>query len=299
MLIRGGVLVLIVDMTYGEIEMKLIDYEIPSTCKIFLIGDIHQGSPACYEKGVNKVIECIKKDKNARVVVMGDVIEAINIEDKRITYQKEIPIPAQQRDLAIELLRPIKDKIITILLGNHEMKLWKNFNPIEDICKALNVEYGSYTSVVSLYDSKGFMFRMFLAHGYGQINSHAGRKEQRLTNMISKLKRLLEEQAGDCLVMAIGDSHKLLIAPPLQELILKFSDNDMKQHYLSQGEGNEFFIPPDRRWYINTGSFQAKYSKDPRSVTFAERRGFSPNELGCAVIEIKNRKIENVRKMVV
>ena len=53
------------------------------TFRLVPLGDIHLGSANCDTGALWRTILDIKQDENARVIVMGDVIEAIGPKDKR------------------------------------------------------------------------------------------------------------------------------------------------------------------------------------------------------------------------
>ena len=76
-----------------------------------------------------------------------------------------------------------------------------------------------------------------------------------------------------------------------------FADSDTRSEIgkPSRGLYTTPYIHPDNRWYINTGSF-LKSSQNGVSG-YAEMFEYSPIELGFAVVEVRNKTIQNVRSI--
>jgi predicted phosphodiesterase len=99
------------------------------TWTIVPLGDIHIGSVACDEALLQEAITRIRHDDRALWIGMGDYCEWINVKDKRFDYgtlAKWIDISdigdlaKAQRDRLLDLLRPIADKCLGMIKGNHE-----------------------------------------------------------------------------------------------------------------------------------------------------------------------------------
>ena len=103
--------------------MQLVSKQLPPNHKVYLISDLHEGATHKHKSGVAKTVEKIAKEKNSYVIIGGDIIEGICIDDFR--YQSEAvdpssPVPLLQYKNATKELMPIKGKIISILDGNHD-----------------------------------------------------------------------------------------------------------------------------------------------------------------------------------
>jgi predicted phosphodiesterase len=279
--------------------MQLISDELPDSHKIYLLGDTHEGSKLQDSVGFQQVIAEIKKDKNAFFVHMGDLAEAIMIDDSR--YDKETiaegkDVPLLQYRAVRDKLKPVKDKILAILMGNHDWKhIRKVGNLVKDyVCAELEVAYGTYTCKLLINDSKGnLMYKMFLTHGFGALNSNADDPVRQLSNMQLALKRKLRDKSADCAIMAMGHNHKLLIVDPLPTLYLIDEDNDIKQDYRG-GVQSARYIHPDHRWYCATGSFFKLYELGMSG--YGEVFGCDPHELGCCVVHVEDKKIVRIEK---
>lgn len=268
--------------------------------KIVLAGDTHLGSVSMHESGVQKLIDYVKNTPDTYWVHMGDWIEAITTDDVRFTSETSTqPIPIRQALSAVELFRPIADKCIVGLRGNHELKLHRFGNLVQDIiCKLLNIPYGTYTTRLIIQNNKKTLFKMYLSHGAikGALRSTSKDYEQRVANNKASLKEKLKFKMADTAIMACGHYHRLLIVPPSNQLYLKDGPTGVKQGYL-QGQQDGEYIDTDRRWYVCTGSFNKLFTDDVDG--YAEIFGCDPVELGFVVVHVVGGKIVNIEPVVV
>jgi len=282
--------------------MKLISKKLPKNHNIFLFGDLHIGTIFCHRDGIQQLISMMQRSyckcKNNYGICMGDMIEAITIDDKR--YDEATtrePYPLLQVKDAVETLWPIRKKLITVLKGNHEHKLWKFGNLAQEIANQLGVEYGTWSSKVTIYDTNNsIMYKIFVTHGNRALNSSADSPRRRRSNQELMLQRNLQFLAGDTIIMAAGHSHKLLICKPEKELYLTDNGKKIIQNYISSSM-NDSYIHPDQRYYVSTGSFLKLYIENHDG--YAERLGCYPVQLGFAVVKVREGRIEGVDKIVV
>jgi hypothetical protein len=130
------------------------------------------------------------------------------------------------------------------------------------------------------------------------IRSRADDPVRRLANEKLQLKQHLKDKMGDCLLMAKGHTHKLIVCEPMEQLFLTTEEGEIKQGYTGGGSGaGSGFIHPDLRWYVNTGSFLKCYGENVNSYT--EIAELDPIETGYVVVEVRDRKIERVRRVVI
>jgi hypothetical protein len=279
--------------------LKIIPVTLPSSHDFILFGDTHEGSHMSHESGIDELVANIADCGGAYCGHMGDMIEAIAIDDKRYDFTAKVPIPFQQAQNAIKRYRPIADKMQFQLLGNHELKLWKFGNLSEYIAMELGVTYGTYSAIIEVSDTHGLLYRMYVSHGFGVLSSNAKDPEQMKANKSASLKQRMKGKAGDCLIMAMGHTHQLIVVPPSEELIIEHTTGKPKQKYISQGNGTDAYIEPNRRWYLNTGSFYKLYTDDIEVSGYGEIKGYNPTELGYGVIECRDRQVSNIRKVTV
>ncbi len=243
-----------------------------------------------------------------RAIHMGDAIEAITWDDPRFDISVHKLVPEAEADGIVDMLEPIKNKLDIMLLGNHEYKLWKYGNITGRICRELStakhtVEYGTYSCVVHIYDDEGLQFKMYLNHGFGTVRSAAKDYQQAQGNIKANLKLKLAGFFEDVLIAAMGHTHRMIIVPPTDEQLYLYTSKEgkIKQKYMDLAD-NDKHIDPDRRYYINTGSFLKLYDEEPDihgeyAVSYAEMKGYKPIQLGFVCIEVRDRKIRKVYKV--
>ena len=277
--------------------MRLLTIRMPKNHNWFLPSDKHTGSLFSSESGWEKFCRMVVKSydgcKNNAIAELGDIHEAITVDDKRFAADMlNQPRPLEQLRVAERERERIKKYYRVILSGNHDDKLWRFGNLVEDLCNHLGCEYGTYTCKVSVVDDdNNLMYKMFLTHGYGSIRSVADDPVRREANMKLGLKRKLQHKAADCAVMGMGHTHRLMIVPPKRELYLTDDGKRISQHYTKYDQ-NAPYIHPDNRWYVNTGSFCRLYVEGVSG--YAERAGYDPMEIGFPVIRVRDGKIQGI-----
>jgi UDP-2,3-diacylglucosamine pyrophosphatase LpxH len=282
----------------GRAKVRIIPVKLPSNHDIVLSGDDHIGSHMSHDDGINQLIDRVRAE-NTYLVKMGDVIEAIMLDDKRYDRTARNDIPLRQAQEAIERYTPVKKKLVAWLQGNHELKLWKFGNLSQFMAEELEVPYGTYTAIIEVSDEYGLMYRLFVSHGFGTLSSRAKDAEQQRANMMAALKMKLKAKRADCIAMAMGHTHKLMVVNPTGELYLNTEDGRTKQHYIEAGEPTASYIPPEQRWYVNTGSFMRLYNDDLDVSGYGEIKGYDPTEMGFAVFKVRDRKPVDVEKVTV
>ena len=276
--------------------MQLIAADIPSNCDLVLMGDDHEGSKLKHQLGVEKCLDFVMAERYRRLIHMGDAMEAVQIDDKRyMENTQDDAHPRNQEDAVKKQYKRVSKRTVTRLLGNHCLKLWRHGNYVEKICAEHGIPYGGYACNITFSDKHGLMFKGHFRHGIrGTLTSNAKDDGQRIANLKASFKMKMQDFAGDCVLMAAGCTHRLLVIPPVKKLYITDDGLELKQHYLKAGT-NEDYIEPDRRWFINTGTLRKGLGIG--FIDYAELGGYPPLPLGYAVVEIRDRKIANVREV--
>lgn len=281
--------------------MQLFSRILPKACEIVLISDTHIGSSLTHYTGIKKAIDYVAAGKNRFMIVIGDLCEAISTDDlKRFdmgTIDLSIPIPMQQYNYWVELFRPIAKKILYINEGNHDFKHHRYADFVKDVvCKELNVPFGTYSSKLTITNQKGdTRFKLYTTHGFGIMTTAADDPIRRKSNLRLSLNRKLQHKAADCVLMAMGHTHQLIISRPEASTYL-YDDAEAIYEGITHAPQNSQYIPDNMRWYVNTGSFLKSQALGISS--YAERAGYNPSALGYAVISIDGN-IQDVRKILV
>ena len=273
--------------------MQRICKDLPKSFEIIIGSCTHIGSIMCYYDGIEKAVDYVKSGKNRYFIHLGDWIEAICTDDKRYNAppehlkSKEEQIPFKQAKEAVRLFKPIKNKIIVGLWGNHERYLSKYGNLVEDhICSELDIPFGTEACRIILTNNNQPLFNIFAMHGRKIFNSSAKDFEQREANMKAALKLYLQEQEADCAVMVCGHGHKIIVCEPSKRLILLDGETTQHQQYL-KGLTKTGYIQPDQRWYGMAGS--ARKSRLDGYDDYAQC--FSPADLGFLKLIVENKEI--------
>jgi|15BtaG_2_1085339.scaffolds.fasta_scaffold12780_3 hypothetical protein len=282
--------------------MDFIPFKIPASCQIALFGDTHEGSIYKHKEGVKEVIKWVLDSPKRYAVHMGDLAEAITIKDRRYdpsSIDPESPLPLDQYRNAYEELLPLKKgkRLITILDGNHDKTISPNGEFVRDVCFKLKVRFGTSSCKIMFQDRKGnTRFKFFLAHGRKSLSSSVETPEGRLYAMQRALKKQLKDKASDCILMAKGHNHKLVIAPPIHVLEMRDNGKEIKQYYKTVSD-NPHSIDANLRWFCSTGSFLKLYG--PLGVSgYAEEAEYDPTEMGYIQVDIENYQVVNCRKVV-
>jgi len=276
--------------------MNLLKQSIPGDANVFMAGDRHIGNPASYRKGFYKMRDMIMATYDGLAsqcnfyIDMGDIIEAITLDDNRLDKEHlENYSPIVQIQMAVEDYKPMADKIICMLDGNHPAKLWRVVPDLtKHACQQIGCPYGDYSAKVSFHDMHGNLaFKLYATHGRRSINSNLPDPAQAWASKQRSLKNALRELAGDCAVMAMGHTHQLVHIEPFKRLSITDDGVGINQEYIEQVP-NASWIHPDLRFYINTGSFFR--TQMVGTSTYAEKAQYTPLELGFYVLKVRDYK---------
>lgn len=110
---------------------------------LHVLGDLHIGHQNCDYELLEKAVNSIKKDPNARCFINGDLAEYIPPAYKIPQTEQELK-GEEQIARVIEILKPIREKILWITRGNHlGMRSIKiaGIDMVKIIAQALEVPY--------------------------------------------------------------------------------------------------------------------------------------------------------------
>jgi len=237
--------------------MQLFQIDVPKTYELILFGDNQEGNIAQSRDKFKGCIDYIMQKPNRYCIHMGDAMEAFWIEDNR--YQRETCLdpPLEQMRNFRKAIEPLTrdGRMLVYLMGNHELAFMKKGGNITKfLCEEIQKEsgkmfplYGTYSSKVDFVDGKGVQFKMFITHGTKSITSVSPDPGRVRANLEHILQRHLQQKAGDCLVMAKGHTHKLIVKRPMPQLYLTSNKGKIIQNYTKAGSGTTrgFYIPPE------------------------------------------------------
>ena len=234
--------------------------------RLWPLGDIHAGSLHCAENEIKRQVQIIKDDPHSVWVGMGDYAELITPKDSRwdtdvIAEWVERSNPAEsQRVWVRNLFKPIADKCIGLLSGNHEESIrLHNYQDIHlDLCRDLGVTNLGYSCFVR------FKFQRYTGtvHSFVGVFQHGSGGAQTEGGKIMRLKRLMDSFDAD--IYAMGHIHDIQI-----DTIPQITIDDAGK------------IKQKVRVGAITGSWMKSYTQGIRA-SYAERKGYPPSVLGCS-----------------
>ena len=200
--------------------MKTVVVEIPdSKAYLIPIGCLHVGDKGfndLAEKKVKGYIDWVKERDNARIFLMGDILNCASRRSKTSPFEQDMTL-GEQIEKAIEIFEPVKDKIVGAITGNHEFRLYDEFgyNPTTSLCHRLgDVPYLGYSAIVDFKIGKkkrgGGISNKIQYTGYFHHNDGGGGN-----TLGNKMKRV--EELGKLLMNADfycgGHTHLLGVIP--------------------------------------------------------------------------------------
>lgn len=124
--------------------MKIININLGKDLKelrIIPISDVHIGDKLTNYKLLKEVLETIKDTPNVYTIINGDFCNTALKNSKSDIYSEELT-PMQEINRMLELLTPIKEKILVIGTGNHESRITKEtgIDVVKLVAKQLGIE---------------------------------------------------------------------------------------------------------------------------------------------------------------
>lgn len=138
---------------------------------LYPLGDFHYGSRQCDVEFIQQTVDRVAHDKNGYWVGMGDMIENAIVGSKSDVYLQTLP-PREQLHAVADILRPIKDKGLFMIAGNHEQRTMRvvGMIPEEFLSVELGVPYMGYSCMAYLQTASKKTphgFSMYFHHNYG------------------------------------------------------------------------------------------------------------------------------------
>ena len=178
--------------------MQVVKAELPrdfETIKVQIGADWHIGDAFCKMNEVMEQINDVKDNPNCYIILNGDLMNNATKSSVSDCYAEQVT-PMKQMERAVELLSPIKDKILLMTSGNHEDRTWRNdgIDLAGLIARELDI-YDRYTKTSALLfvslghstphnHSNPVKYAIYVNHGSGGGRKE-GAKAIRLADMAS------------------------------------------------------------------------------------------------------------------
>ena len=116
------------------------------------IGDVHIGDKSFNKESEEKLrgyINWVKETPNAYVFLMGDLVNCATRTSVSSPFEQNLNLGEQIKRI-VNLLSPIKNKILGAIDGNHEIRLkdYTGYSPTISICDRLGINYFGNSAVV-------------------------------------------------------------------------------------------------------------------------------------------------------
>ena len=180
--------------------MKAIRCDLPfaEQIEIHPMADLHIGDSMSDYKLIMERIEHIKNTPNAYCVLDGDLMDTAVCTSIGDTYGANLQ-PMEQLKHCVRIFEPIKDKILAVLPGNHENRVYKSdgLDITEIMCSQLGIpeKYSPTTALLFVRFGKNpartphrpLLYTMYVTHGSG-----GGRKEGGKVNRLADLASIVD-----------------------------------------------------------------------------------------------------------
>jgi predicted phosphodiesterase len=179
--------------------MKAIKCDLPyaEQIEIYPMSDLHIGDENCDYKSILARIEHIRNTPNAYCILDGDLMDSAIASSVGDTYGAALQ-PMEQLKHCVKLFAPIKDKILAVLPGNHEHRLYKTdgIDITELMCLQLGIaeKYSPTTALIFVRFGKNDrnrpqLYTLYVTHGSG---GGGGRKEGGKVNRLADLASIVD-----------------------------------------------------------------------------------------------------------
>ena len=180
--------------------MKAIRCDLPyaEQIEIHTMADLHLGDPNSDYRAIVQRIEYVRNTENAYCILDGDLMDAAIASSIGDTYGAALQ-PMEQLKQCVKMFEPIKDKILAVLPGNHEHRIYKQdgIDMTSLMCSQLGIEdkYSNTTALLFIRFGKNTrkgqnrkqLYTVYVTHGSG-----GGRKEGGKVNRLADLAAIVD-----------------------------------------------------------------------------------------------------------
>lgn len=240
-------------------EIHQVDLLKHDSIYIIPISDTHIGDKLFNEAKLVSYIEWVKDTPNARIILLGDIMNTATKESVSDSYSETMS-PNEQLKYAQQLFEPVKDKILAATDGNHERRVTKStsINMVEILSNHLGCYYrpdGLFIKfrVGKQANGKPVVYTLYATHGFG-----GGKKPGGKANNLQSLSQIVLSD-----IYCMSHVHQQMT----------FQDI----YYVPDIRTNE--VNAVKRTYVMSGSFLGWGG-------YAEQMGFPPSKIGTPRIRL-------------
>jgi len=179
--------------------MDTIRHDLPkfSELEICVLSDTHLGDPLVDYKKLDKFFDEILEVENRYLIVNGDILNWASKNSVSDIYSEMYPTN-EQIDVACDLLEKVKDRILVVIEGNHELRAYKEgILPMYQVTKRLGVFHtyapsGCYLLIIKFGKSQGRDSRKMPYAIYGKHGSGGGKKVGSKMNKLEDMQQIID-----------------------------------------------------------------------------------------------------------
>ena len=258
--------------------MKAIKRDLPyaDMIEIYPLSDLHIGDSQCDYKLVLERIEYIKNTPNAYCILDGDLMDTAIASSIGDTYAANLQ-PMEQLKHCVKIFEPIKDKILAVLPGNHESRVYKSdgLDLTEIMCAQLGIpeRYSPTTAMVFIrfgerkttgHHGRPQLYTIYVTHGSG-----GGRREGGKINRLADLASIVDAD-----IYIHGHTHLPLV---FKESFFRVS-------------GSNSSVALTEKLFVNTAA-HLNYGG------YGDKAGFKPSSKSTPIIYLNGTKREMYAKL--
>ena len=219
-------------------DFELITHDFPGPITIYPISDVHLGAMEFAELEWQNFIKKVESE-DAKLILAGDLLNNGIRSCKFVNPFDEVIRPRDAKKRMVEYLKPVADRILCVVSGNHERRTFKDDDQdlTYDICSKLDIEELYRENIAFMKIGCGTRknpgsknhttrpvnaYTIAVTHGAGGgiYTGAAVNRDERFGNVIDGL---------DCLVT--GHVHKGFVTKP-SKIVIDAKNNKVKMaHY--------------------------------------------------------------------
>ncbi|RLI80932.1 MAG: hypothetical protein DRP01_11455 [Archaeoglobales archaeon] len=245
-----------------EAEIPIVELKPKKGCpygEVVFMGDFHVGSGHFSEKQYLEYVKWIKENPTVKVVLMGDYVEMGSLSRYGASEKQLASIQLME---IVRLLRPIKNRIIVFLEGNHEERFWRATKGTESLTEIIAAKLGINPLMPGPERGQLFVIRIkyknfvqnypvYAIHG---ATSAVIRKETQLKKIFENLRASL---------IAHAHIHQIF--------------KDHKTYYAVRKLNDKFYLTCHEQHWLTTGCFV-------KNLGYAEKKSLPITKIGAPIV---------------